>query len=87
MLWQGKFSIIKDCVRIEEGTVVAPNTVIPPFSRVAGRPGVVIEELPETVQESLERTFAAVIAYRFGLVCLNGRDEEANIQQQCGWWQ
>ncbi|KAF8545475.1 trimeric LpxA-like protein [Trichophaea hybrida] len=50
----GKFSIIKDCVRIEEGTVVAPNTVIPPFSRVAGRPGVVIEELPETAQDSLE---------------------------------
>ena len=46
--------------------MVAPNTVIPPFSRVAGRPGVVIEELPETAQESLERMFAAVIAYRFG---------------------
>jgi carbonic anhydrase/acetyltransferase-like protein (isoleucine patch superfamily) len=54
---QGKFTIIKDCVRIEEGTVVAPNTVIPPFSRVAGRPGVVVEELPETAQESLERMY------------------------------
>lgn len=54
---QGKFTIIKDCVRIEEGTVIAPNTVIPPFSRVAGRPGVVIEELPETAQDSLERGF------------------------------
>jgi dynactin-5 len=53
----GKFTIIKDCVRIEEGTVVAPNTVIPPFSRVAGRPGVVVEELPETAQESLECRF------------------------------
>lgn len=42
-------------MRIEEGTVIAPNTVIPPFSRVAGRPGVVIEELPETAQDSLER--------------------------------
>lgn len=67
VLWQGKFSIIKDCVRIEEGTVVAPNTIIPPFSRVAGRPGVVIEELPETAQESLERMFAAVVVYRLGL--------------------
>jgi len=50
----GKFSIIKDCVRIEEGTVVAPNTIIPPYSRVAGRPGVVVEELPETAHENLE---------------------------------
>ncbi|KAI5793062.1 trimeric LpxA-like protein [Geopyxis carbonaria] len=51
----GKFTIIKDCVRIEEGTVIAPGTVIPPFSLVSGRPGVVIEELPETAQEGLER--------------------------------
>ncbi|KAL7272674.1 hypothetical protein RUND412_004499 [Rhizina undulata] len=50
----GKFTIIKDCVRIEEGTVIAPNTVIPSFSVVAGRPGVVVEELPETAQEGLE---------------------------------
>lgn len=51
---QGKFAIIKDCVKIEEGTVVPPNTVIPSFSYVAGRPGRVIEELPETAQEGLE---------------------------------
>ncbi|KAL0637968.1 hypothetical protein Q9L58_003046 [Maublancomyces gigas] len=50
----GKFTIIKDCVRIEEGTVIAPNTVIPSFSVVAGRPGVVVDELPETAVEGLE---------------------------------
>ena len=58
---KGKFTIIKDCVRIEDGTVIAPNTVIPPFSLVAGRPGVVVAELPETAQEQLECEFAAVM--------------------------
>jgi hypothetical protein len=48
-------------VRIEDGTVVAPNTVIPPFSKVSGRPGVVIEELPETAQDSLERMLLTLI--------------------------
>lgn len=52
---QGKFTIIKECVKIEDGTVIAPNTVIPPFSLVAGRPGVVVEELPETTPEMLDR--------------------------------
>ncbi|TGZ82938.1 dynactin [Ascodesmis nigricans] len=50
----GKFAIIKDCVKIEDGTVIAPNSVIPPFSLVAGRPGVVVEELPETAPEMLD---------------------------------
>jgi len=50
----GKFAIIKDCVRIEDGTVIAPNTVIPSFSLVRGRPGVVVEELPETAPEELD---------------------------------
>lgn len=54
----GKFVIIKDCVKIEDGTVVPPNTVIPPFSYVAGRPGRVVEELPETAQEGLECKFS-----------------------------
>ncbi|KAG0635604.1 trimeric LpxA-like protein [Tuber brumale] len=61
----GKFAIIKDCVRIEEGTVIAPNTVIPSFSLVSGRPGVVIDELPETAQEGLE---SGVQALTIGVV-------------------
>ncbi|RKF62037.1 Dynactin subunit 5 [Erysiphe neolycopersici] len=50
----GKFAIIKDYVRILDGSVVPPNMVVPSFSIVAGRPAVVIGELPEGEMESLE---------------------------------
>lgn len=50
----GKFAIIKDCVRILDGTVVPPNMVIPSFSIVAGRPGRIIGEVPEGGQESFD---------------------------------
>ncbi|EPS43305.1 hypothetical protein H072_2726 [Dactylellina haptotyla CBS 200.50] len=50
----GKFTIIKDCVRIEDGTIIAPNSVIPSFSSVEGHPGQAIGELPETAAEVLE---------------------------------
>ena len=44
-------------MRIEDGTVIAPNTVIPSFSLVRGRPGVVVEELPETAPDGLDCEF------------------------------
>lgn len=50
----GKFAIIKDFVRILEGTVVPANMVIPSFSIVAGRPGRVVGEVPEGGQESFD---------------------------------
>jgi len=50
----GKFVIIKDFVRILDGTVVPPNMVIPSSSIVAGRPGRVIGEVPEGGQESFD---------------------------------
>jgi dynactin-5 len=50
----GKFVIIKDFVRILEGTVVPPNMVIPSFSIVAGRPGRVVGEVPEGGQEAFD---------------------------------
>lgn len=43
----GKFTIIKDYVKILDGTVVPPNMVIPSFSIVAGRPGRVVAEIAE----------------------------------------
>jgi dynactin-5 len=43
----GKFALIKDFVKILDGTVVPPNMVIPSFSIVAGRPGVVVGEIAE----------------------------------------
>ncbi|OBT52159.1 hypothetical protein VE04_06938 [Pseudogymnoascus sp. 24MN13] len=50
----GKFALIKDCVRILDGTVVPPGMVIPSFSVVAGRPGRVVGEVPEGGEEALE---------------------------------
>lgn len=43
----GEFSIIKDYVKILDGTVVPANMVIPSFSIVAGRPASVVGEIPE----------------------------------------
>ena len=50
----GEFSIIKDYVRILDGSVVPPNTVIPSFSVVAGKPARVIDEVPEGGHEKFE---------------------------------
>nr|CDI56359.1 probable dynactin Arp1 p25 subunit RO12 [Melanopsichium pennsylvanicum 4] len=50
----GRFVIIKDCARILDGSVVAPNTVIPSFSIFAGSPAKQVGELPETFAESCE---------------------------------
>ncbi|CAG8953790.1 hypothetical protein HYFRA_00006682 [Hymenoscyphus fraxineus] len=50
----GKFTIIKDYVRILEGTVVPPNIVIPSFSVVAGRPGRVVGEIAEGEVEGFD---------------------------------
>lgn len=50
----GKFVVIKDFVRILEGTVVPPNMVIPSFSVVAGRPGRVVSEVWEGSLEEFD---------------------------------
>jgi len=41
----GKFAIIKDCVKVLEGTVVPAGMVVPSFSVVGGRPGRVVGEV------------------------------------------
>lgn len=50
----GKRCLIKDGCIIEEGTSLGDDTVVPPFSRVKGRPGLVIEELPPSAAMDLQ---------------------------------
>ncbi|GAB1315225.1 Dynactin subunit 5 [Madurella fahalii] len=50
----GEFAIIKDYVRILDGSVIPPNMVIPSFSIVAGQPARLIGEVPEGGHEAFE---------------------------------
>ncbi|KAF4977778.1 hypothetical protein FZEAL_5744 [Fusarium zealandicum] len=50
----GEFAILKDYVKILDGTVVPPSMVIPSFSIVAGQPAKVVGEIPEGGYEEFE---------------------------------
>ncbi|KAH8671609.1 trimeric LpxA-like protein [Xylariales sp. PMI_506] len=50
----GEFAIIKDYVRILEGTIIPANMVIPSFSIVAGQPARIVGEIPEGGHEDFE---------------------------------
>jgi dynactin-5 len=50
----GEFAIIKDYVRVLDGTVIPPHMVISSFSIVAGRPARVVGEVPEGGHEAFE---------------------------------
>ncbi|KAH7325835.1 trimeric LpxA-like protein [Stachybotrys elegans] len=49
-----EFAIIKDYVKILDGTIVPSNMVIPSFSIVAGQPGRVVGEIPEGGHDEFE---------------------------------
>ncbi|KAK5992250.1 Dynactin subunit 5 [Cladobotryum mycophilum] len=49
-----EFAIIKDYVKILDGTIVPAHMVIPSFSIVAGQPGQVVGEVPEGGHEEFE---------------------------------
>lgn len=38
---KGKFTIIKDCAKIADNTIVPPNTVVPALALFSGSPGLV----------------------------------------------
>lgn len=50
----GNRCIIKDACSIEEGTILGDDTVVAPFSRVKGRPGQVVDELPPSAATDLQ---------------------------------
>ncbi|KAK1777085.1 trimeric LpxA-like protein [Copromyces sp. CBS 386.78] len=50
----GEFAIIKDYVKVLDGSLVPPNMVIPSFSIVAGQPARIIGEIPEGGIEAFE---------------------------------
>jgi dynactin-5 len=43
--------VLKDCCWVEEGSVLAPGTVVPPFTIFGGTPAVQKGQLPECFQE------------------------------------
>ena len=67
---QGKFTIIKDCAKIADNTIIPPNTVVPALSLFSGSPGTCfltpspqiptdfvgkfVDDLPENTQEMVE---------------------------------
>lgn len=49
-----KRCVIKDCVRILDGTVLAPGTVVPPYTVYGGVPGRMVGRLPESYPRTVE---------------------------------
>ena len=48
---QSRSSILKDCCRIEDNSVLPPDTVVPPFTIFSGSPGQAVGELPSSTQD------------------------------------
>lgn len=47
----GRRCVLKDCCMIEDNTVLAPETVVPTFSRYGGSPAHRVGDLPENTQD------------------------------------
>ena len=54
---KGKFTIIKDCAKIADDTIIPPNTVVPALSLFAGSPGPLFHCPLETELETQARSF------------------------------
>ena len=48
---QSRSCILKDCCRIDDNTVLPPETVVPPFTVFSGSPGAQSGELPSSTQD------------------------------------
>ncbi|KAJ1341551.1 hypothetical protein BSLG_003974 [Batrachochytrium salamandrivorans] len=63
----GRFVVIKDCVKILDGSVVPANTIIPPFSVYGGNPAKLVDEWTEAAQEIMQED--TVQYYYSGFLC------------------
>ena len=50
----GHRAVIKDNCKIEDGTIVPPDTVISPFSCYGGKPAIFKGELPECIMAMIK---------------------------------
>ena len=57
---QSRSCILKDCCRIEDNTVLPPETIVPPFMIYAGNPGQCVGELPPSTQEIMSEVTRGV---------------------------
>lgn len=48
---QGRRCVLKDCCRIEDNTVLPPETVVPPFAVMSGTPACHAADLPEVTPD------------------------------------
>jgi dynactin-5 len=55
-LLQSRSCILKDCCRIEDGTVLPPETVVAPFTVFGGSPGSQVGELASSTQDLMIET-------------------------------
>jgi dynactin-5 len=54
---EGKFTIIKDCAKIADNTIVPPNTVVPALALFSGSPGLVSPPAPSCCLTLSNRSF------------------------------